>query len=272
MSSNLIYLQVVRKKKSELMELNARRYSQFQSVEEMNGSINRFLDDHGSDLRDTALILLAVLAQHSCVAAGVSWLSVRSMSALIGVTERTIQSALKSLESTGIIKRIATTTHNGGQGNNYIVIQQYGTDTSLEYLAVQEIAASCMQTAAGTENFTGGITRISRGSITEDFTQNYINYQNSFNLNILDDDDLYKHNFRNYRHKFYFETAAERNIPLEIAQSLLQYIDNQIMTTSWTALGAAFCKLKEHARGIGSMGPWFAETLRNENMLCRITS
>lgn len=263
MSANLIYLQTVRKMKSQQMELNALQNSLFGSVDEMNASINRFLEDSGADLSDTALILLAVLAQHSCVAAGVSWLSVRSMAALVGVTDRTIQVALKSLESAGIINRIATKTHNGGQGNNYIVIQPY--DASVEgEIAAGEVTAGYVQAAAGSHTFTGG----NRGKIAGGNTQNYLNYSNS--LKAIDDDLYKQQNFKEYRYQFYFETAIEKEIPLEIAESLLPYIDAQIMTTSWVALGAAFCKLKAHARNIGCPGAWFAETLRNENMLVKM--
>jgi DNA-binding transcriptional regulator YhcF (GntR family) len=263
MSSNLIYLQTVRKKKAHQMELNAVQNSLFQSVEEMNDSLDSFLDEHGSDLSDTALILLAVLSQHSCVAAGVSWLSVRSMAALVGVTDRTIQVALRSLESVGVIKRIATRTHNGGQGNNYIAIQPYGIPVE-EEMAAHEITEGYVQAAAGSHTFTGG----NRERITGGFTQSYLNYSNS--LKVLDDDLYKQQSFKNYRYQFYFETATEKNIPMEIAQALLPYINEQIMTTSWIALGAAFCKLKEHARNIGKLGPWFSETLRNENMLVKI--
>jgi DNA-binding transcriptional ArsR family regulator len=239
MSSNLIYLQTVRKKKSQQMELNAVQNSLFESVEEMDASINRFLEDRGTDLSDTALILLAVLAQHSCVAAGVSWLSVRGMAALVGVTDRTIQVALRSLESAGIIKRIATRTHNGGQGNNYIVIQPYGASVG-EEITAREIAEGYVQAAARSHTFTGG----NRGRIAGGNTQSYLNYSSSLKAV---DDDLYKQQrFKNYRYQFYFETATEKEIPLEIAESLLPYLDTQIMTTSWVALGSAFCKLKEH--------------------------
>ncbi|MFX3643246.1 MAG: hypothetical protein ACE3L7_32140 [Candidatus Pristimantibacillus sp.] len=178
MSSNLIYLQAVRKKKACMMELNAQQHSLFTCVEEMNSSINRFLEERGTELSDTALILLAVLSQHSCVVPGVSWLSVRSMASLVGVTDRTVQIALKAIEKTGILLRISTTAENGAQGNNYVAFQVYRETESAsheESVAIQELLAATRETAAAgnrsTETFTGG----NRGK----FTQNSLNSLNS---------------------------------------------------------------------------------------------
>lgn len=185
MSSNLIYLQAERMKKACMMELHAKQYSRFTCVEEMNASIDRFLNDWVGQLSDTALILLAVLAQHSCVVPGVSWLTVRSMAALVGVTDRTVQIALKTLESAGIILRIPTAAKNGAQRANYVTFQVYEAETNPDHeeaVAIQELLVARRQTAAAqdtfAEDFTGGnggdFAQISLSSLNSTKTSKHV--------------------------------------------------------------------------------------------------
>ncbi|AXO97424.1 MULTISPECIES: helix-turn-helix domain-containing protein [Bacillus cereus group] len=84
------------------MEL--RKYSQFNSINEMDDSIQQYLEKY--DLSERDLTVLWKIASYSCKFPGVSYLKVDTLANLTGYVKRTIQRALKSLAEKGIITRV----------------------------------------------------------------------------------------------------------------------------------------------------------------------
>ncbi|PDY08464.1 transcriptional regulator [Bacillus cereus] len=84
------------------MEL--RKYSQFNSINEMDESIQQYLEKY--DLSERDLTVLWKIASYSCKFPGVSYLKVNTLANLTGYVKRTIQRALKSLTEKGIITRV----------------------------------------------------------------------------------------------------------------------------------------------------------------------
>ncbi|PEE18275.1 transcriptional regulator [Bacillus cereus] len=84
------------------MEL--RKYSQFNSINEMDESIQLYLEKY--DLSERDLTVLWKIASYSCKFPGVSYLKVDTLANLTGYVKRTIQRALKSLAEKGIITRV----------------------------------------------------------------------------------------------------------------------------------------------------------------------
>lgn len=81
-----------------------RKYSQFESVAEMDKSIENYLTEYALNERDRTV--LWKVACYSVKFVGVSYLKVQTLADLTGYAKRTIQRSLKSLTQLGILTRI----------------------------------------------------------------------------------------------------------------------------------------------------------------------
>lgn len=81
-----------------------RKYSQFESVAEMDKSIENYLTEYALNERDRTV--LWKVACYSVKFVGVSYLKVQTLADLTGYAKRTIQRSLKSLTELGILTRI----------------------------------------------------------------------------------------------------------------------------------------------------------------------
>jgi len=97
--------------------------STFESIEELNAATRSHRNSHDLSATDTAV--LDVLAQHSCVYKGVSYLSKANIAKQVGVVRRTVIRACKRLEALGIIVQYGVKRVSGDrrQTSNAIVIQ-----------------------------------------------------------------------------------------------------------------------------------------------------
>lgn len=97
--------------------------STFESIEELNAATRSHRSNHDLSATDTAV--LDVLAQHSCVYKGVSYLSKANIAEQVGVVRRTVIRACKRLEALGIIVQYGVKRVSGDrrQTSNAIVIQ-----------------------------------------------------------------------------------------------------------------------------------------------------
>lgn len=257
--SKLIYLQTVQAMKRNRMEQRAHELTVFDSVEAMDAAIGRFLNKHGEYLSESALILLAILSQHSCVVPGVSWLSVNSMAAYVGVSERTIQTALLTLERAGIIARVSNKDNRGGQTANFIVIQHYGAAEEITNCAAQ-VESGLTQIAAGNEHFTGGDI----GGLGRFRTPKSINL---LKLKKADDDNIKR---ESYRDGEFMAICNEWRIPQSMGRELLNSVREQLEDCSWLAVEQSCNKLLNNLGTISKVGPWFAEVLRQQTMLVQM--
>ncbi|WP_026591417.1 helix-turn-helix domain-containing protein [Bacillus sp. UNC437CL72CviS29] len=81
-----------------------RQYESFQSVAEMDKTIDRTLKEY--NLKDSERVILLKLSNYSCKFVGVSYLKNNTLADLTGYSKRTIQRALKRFSKLGIITRI----------------------------------------------------------------------------------------------------------------------------------------------------------------------
>lgn len=122
-SNPFVYLSMVKNLKQQKIEEQAMQHRSFNSIEAMDQNVKSFVIEYGLQIGDTALKVLEICCRHSLKVFGVSWLSIRSLAEYVQVSARTVQRAIKKLESINIIKRTQSFLNNGGHGTNLIVIQ-----------------------------------------------------------------------------------------------------------------------------------------------------
>ncbi|WP_017152742.1 helix-turn-helix domain-containing protein [Bacillus bingmayongensis] len=81
-----------------------RQYESFQSVAEMDKTIDRTLKEY--NLKDSERVILLKLSNYSCKFIGVSYLKNNTLADLTGYSKRTVQRALKRFSELGIITRM----------------------------------------------------------------------------------------------------------------------------------------------------------------------
>lgn len=102
------------------------KYSQFESVDEMDKSIQMYLEEY--DLGERDRTILWKVACYSVKFKGVSYLKLQTLADLTGYAKRTVSRAMKSLTDKGILTRIdQMRTVNKGQGASITVINPYGS-------------------------------------------------------------------------------------------------------------------------------------------------
>ncbi|MEC0231262.1 hypothetical protein [Paenibacillus alba] len=88
-------------------------------------------------------------------------------------------------------------------------------------------------------------------------------FKSSF-IKSLNDDDLKE----NYRHNEFFQIAKEWGISEFIRNRIFAYIKDYLpKMRSWTALYWSLNRMLECINTISSVGPWFAQTLRERDEL-----
>ncbi|WP_408010772.1 helix-turn-helix domain-containing protein [Pseudalkalibacillus sp. A8] len=97
------------------------KYSQFDSVKEMDEAVNEALEN--LPLKENERRVLWKLAQYSCVYFGVSYLKTQKLADELELSKRTIQRCLKRLSEMGVITRISKFRPlSGGFGASVTVI------------------------------------------------------------------------------------------------------------------------------------------------------
>lgn len=100
-----------------------KQFATFQSVDELNLTIRRFLYAHSHELTSATIQTLKTISRFSCKLLGVCWTKVATIAQTAEISERTVRRAIAKLEEYGIIKRIPTQRKQGGDGHNIYVIQ-----------------------------------------------------------------------------------------------------------------------------------------------------
>jgi len=95
----------------------------FDTVAAMNEAIRGFLYTYKHALTPSAINVLKTVSRYACKIVGVAFLKVDTIAKLTESSKRTVQRALKTLESYGVIKRKATMREKGGSGHNVYVIR-----------------------------------------------------------------------------------------------------------------------------------------------------
>jgi hypothetical protein len=95
----------------------------FETVAAMNQAIRGFLYTYKHALTPSAIRVLKTVSRYACKIIGVAFLKVDTIAKLTESSKRTVQRALKALESYGVIERKATMREKGGSGHNVYVIQ-----------------------------------------------------------------------------------------------------------------------------------------------------
>ncbi|WJD81350.1 helix-turn-helix domain-containing protein [Priestia megaterium] len=95
----------------------------FENVAAMNEAIRGFLYTYKHELTPAAINVLKTVSRYACKIVGVAFLKVDTIAKLTESSKRTVQRALKTLESYGVIERKATMREKGGSGHNVYVIR-----------------------------------------------------------------------------------------------------------------------------------------------------
>jgi len=95
----------------------------FKNIAVMNEAIRGFLYTYKHELAPSAINVLKTVSRHACKIVGVAFLKVDTIAKLTESSKRTVQRALKTLESYGVIERKATMREKGGSGHNVYVIR-----------------------------------------------------------------------------------------------------------------------------------------------------
>ncbi|MGI8372781.1 helix-turn-helix domain-containing protein [Priestia megaterium] len=95
----------------------------FENVATMNEAIRGFLYTYKHALTPSAINVLKTVSRYACKIVGVAFLKVDTIAKLTESSKRTVQRALKTLESYGVIERKATMREKGGSGHNVYIIQ-----------------------------------------------------------------------------------------------------------------------------------------------------
>ncbi|MEJ9310364.1 helix-turn-helix domain-containing protein [Priestia megaterium] len=95
----------------------------FENVVAMNEAIRGFLYTYKHELTPSAINVLKTVSRYACKIVGVAFLKVDTIAKLTESSKRTVQRALKTLESYGVIERKATMREKGGSGHNVYVIR-----------------------------------------------------------------------------------------------------------------------------------------------------
>ena len=95
----------------------------FETVAAMNEAIRGFLYTYKHELAPSAINVLKTISRYACKIIGVAFLKVDTIAKLTESSKRTIQRALKTLETYGVIERKATMREKGGSGHNVYVIR-----------------------------------------------------------------------------------------------------------------------------------------------------
>ena len=98
-------------------------YQSFNSLEEMNQVVRRFLYMHKSSLANGALQVFKYIVRHSCKIIGVSFSKNETIANALNLGVRTVTRSIKKLVELNILKKIHTLRENGKQGVNILVIQ-----------------------------------------------------------------------------------------------------------------------------------------------------
>jgi len=95
----------------------------FETVAAMNEAIRGFLYTYKHELAPSAINVLKIVSRYACKIVGVAFLKVDTIAKLTESSKRTVQRALKTLESYGVIERKATMREKGGSGHNVYVLR-----------------------------------------------------------------------------------------------------------------------------------------------------
>lgn len=95
----------------------------FENVAAMNEAIRGFLYTYKHELAPSAINVLKTVSRYACKIVGVAFLKVDTIAKLTESSKRTVQRALKTLESYGVIERKATMREKGGSGHNVYVLR-----------------------------------------------------------------------------------------------------------------------------------------------------
>jgi Helix-turn-helix domain len=95
----------------------------FETVAAMNEAIRGFLYTYKHELAPSAINVLKTVSRYACKIVGVAFLKVDTIAKLTESSKRTVQRALKTLESYGVIERKATMREKGGSGHNVYVLR-----------------------------------------------------------------------------------------------------------------------------------------------------
>lgn len=100
-----------------------KKLQSFETVAAMNEAIRGFLYTYKHELTPSAINVLKTVSRYACKLVGVAFLKVDTIAKLTESSKRTVQRALKTLESYGVIERKATMREKGGSGHNVYVIR-----------------------------------------------------------------------------------------------------------------------------------------------------
>lgn len=241
----------------------AQLYQSFGSVEIMDEHVKRHIS-RCSYLSPGTLRILNHLSGHSCKIPGVSFGRVAYIASETGLTERTVQIALKKLEKEGIIKRLPSIGLDGRRNVNLIVIQP-SEAADPEQLNDHGIATDDGSDFTPPESVD---LKLDAASCRVNERRNY------FKLEIQKNDES------NIDISTFIDFASDYQMPeqicLEIAKSLRQQLDPRELAcnpndlrNSFRRATSRFVSLYRNAYHISSNSSFYIHLFRKELRRCK---
>lgn len=102
-----------------------KQFATFQSIEELNHAVRRFLYTHSHELTPSTIQTLKIISRFSCKIFGVCWTKIDTLASAVGISRSSVERAIRTLKQYGILTVQKTTRKIGGQGHNIYVISTY---------------------------------------------------------------------------------------------------------------------------------------------------
>jgi DNA-binding MarR family transcriptional regulator len=119
-----------------------KQYESFNSIEEMDKSIYRYIDYIRHEVSKSVIDVLLCLGRASLRCIGISFMKQSTIAKETGYSRQTINKALKTLESLGIVDSVRTKTKSGRPSVKVIRILPFCLETLQQHFTSKEIAES----------------------------------------------------------------------------------------------------------------------------------
>jgi len=107
------------------------QYTTFNSVAEMDKSVEDHIAANYYDLTESERAIVFKLASHSLEYPGACHLKASTIATALEISTKTVYRGIKKLESLGIIKKETTVKSKGGQGASIYIILPYNVSASM---------------------------------------------------------------------------------------------------------------------------------------------
>lgn len=233
----------------QLYRTIAQKFRSFTSVNEMNESINAHVFAAGRKLHKNARAVLYLLAKHSVMVSGVSWLNPETIANTLGIHERTVNRAYERLESLGIGYR--KTVELDGMTLSFFIIRPFVLS-----IDCPEFVSDLSQPKSGAEPVVPTV----EGAFSTDETMEPVEKEKDDdeyidNAGVRDDNEAHFNIFQTEIYEQAIDNGFERRTALAIASKC----EGACVTI--TAIQNAYTRVLERLDCVSSIPSYFAKVV-----------